>query len=95
MELVPAHPLPQVVSSGCGAHEVGEWYDTISGQTCVIRFPMIGIGGRTVVHCHVLSHEVEPSSLILFCENFCGCNSFMCMLSDGNVIIFLVEVVYL
>lgn len=43
---------------GCGGlYEEGEYFDTISGTTCVVRFKLIDIGGRMVMHCHVLGHE--------------------------------------
>eukprot|EP00004_Rigifila_ramosa_P028489 TRINITY_DN968_c1_g1_i8.p1 TRINITY_DN968_c1_g1~~TRINITY_DN968_c1_g1_i8.p1 ORF type:complete len:471 (+),score=91.80 TRINITY_DN968_c1_g1_i8:56-1468(+) len=51
----------QIVSTtGCGAHEYGEFYDTIStsgSANCVVRFQAISFGGRCVLHCHVLAHE--------------------------------------
>jgi len=60
-----AHPFHihlyhmQIVSpEGCGHHQYGEWYDTISARgDCKVRFRTNDIGGRCVLHCHVLSHE--------------------------------------
>ena len=47
-----------VTPGGCGAHEEGEWYDTISSPgNCTIRFNTADIGQRCVLHCHVLFHE--------------------------------------
>jgi len=49
-------------AGGCGHHEPGEWYDTISARgDCVVRFRTNDIGGRCVLHCHVLSHEDNGS----------------------------------
>jgi FtsP/CotA-like multicopper oxidase with cupredoxin domain len=43
---------------GCGAHEEGEYYDTISApENCTVRFLTADIGQRCVLHCHVLQHE--------------------------------------
>ena len=48
----------QVVSpGGCGHHEEGEWYDVISDNSCTVRFRTADLGGRVIMHCHVLSHE--------------------------------------
>ena len=59
-----AHPfhlhiyhMQVVTQGGCGQHEEGEWYDTISDGSCTVRFRTIDYGGRVVFHCHVLSHE--------------------------------------
>ena len=62
-----AHPLHvhlyhmQVVSpGGCGnRYEEGEYYDTIASEisSCLVRFKMADIGGRMVLHCHILDHE--------------------------------------
>lgn len=59
-----AHPFHlhlfhmQIASSGgCGDYEEGEYYDTLSSNTCVVRFRLVDIGGRMVMHCHVLGHE--------------------------------------
>ena len=48
-----------VTPGGCGAHEEGEFYDTISGPPCLVRFRAIDFGQRCVFHCHVLSHEAS------------------------------------
>lgn len=60
-----AHPFHlhlyhmQIMSpGGCGDHEEGEFYDTLSASgSCVVRFRTSDIGERCVLHCHVLSHE--------------------------------------
>lgn len=60
-----AHPFHlhlyhmQIASSGgCGTmFEEGQYYDTLSTTTCVVRFRTVDIGGRMVMHCHVLGHE--------------------------------------
>ena len=41
---------------GCGAHKEGEFYDTIAGPTCTVRFRTADIGQRCVFHCHVMEH---------------------------------------
>lgn len=52
-----------VTPGGCGnIFEEGEWYDTISADAdvadhCTVRFRMDAFSGRTVLHCHQLSHE--------------------------------------
>jgi FtsP/CotA-like multicopper oxidase with cupredoxin domain len=52
-----------VTPGGCGnIFEEGEWYDTISADAavtdhCTVRFRMNAFSGRTVLHCHQLSHE--------------------------------------
>ncbi len=59
------HPYHQHVyhlqmNGACGAFEDGEYYDTIAGS-CTARFDLSGASsvydGRTVMHCHILSHE--------------------------------------
>jgi FtsP/CotA-like multicopper oxidase with cupredoxin domain len=59
------HPYHQHVyhmqmNGACGAFEDGEYYDTIAGS-CTARFDLRGTSsvydGRTVMHCHILSHE--------------------------------------
>jgi hypothetical protein len=42
---------------GCGAHEEGEFYDTIAGPPCTVRFKTADIGQRCVFHCHVMLHS--------------------------------------
>ena len=52
--------LSQVVTpGGCGVHEEGEWYDVISApvDNCTVRMRLVDYSGRTVMHCHILSHE--------------------------------------
>jgi FtsP/CotA-like multicopper oxidase with cupredoxin domain len=47
-----------VTPGGCGAHEEGEWYDTISAPgNCTVRFFTADFGQMCVLHCHVLFHE--------------------------------------
>ena len=44
-------PSEQVQSTGCGGHEVGEWYDVISSaDACVVRFQAVDVAGRCVMH---------------------------------------------
>lgn len=59
------HPYHQHVyhvqmNGACGAFEDGEYYDTVAGS-CTARFDLSGVSsvydGRTVMHCHILSHE--------------------------------------
>jgi len=45
-----------VTPGGCGAHKEGEFYDTISGPPCTVRFKTTDFGQRCVFHCHVLMH---------------------------------------
>eukprot|EP00985_Skeletonema_marinoi_P022858 scaffold14795_cov140-Skeletonema_marinoi.AAC.18 len=60
-----AHPYHQhlyhmliVEPGGCGFHQEGEFYDTLSASgSCRVRFYAIDIGQRMVLHCHVLGHE--------------------------------------
>ena len=49
----------QVISAGgCGSHEEGEYYDTISSNSdCKVRFGVRDYGGMVVAHCHFLRHE--------------------------------------
>ena len=60
------------MSADCGAHEMGEFYDTISselatgghggktgGADCVIRFPIQDLGGHVVMQSHILTYEVR------------------------------------
>eukprot|EP00978_Attheya_sp_CCMP212_P007617 scaffold17661_cov48-Attheya_sp.AAC.1 len=46
-----------VTSGGCGSHKEGEFYDTISGPPCTIRFKTADFGERMVMHCHVMMHS--------------------------------------
>eukprot|EP00978_Attheya_sp_CCMP212_P009045 scaffold21315_cov48-Attheya_sp.AAC.6 len=46
-----------VTSGGCGSHEEGEFYDTISGPPCTVRFKTADFGERMVMHCHVMMHS--------------------------------------
>jgi FtsP/CotA-like multicopper oxidase with cupredoxin domain len=43
---------------GCQGHEDGEYVDTVSSPTpgCVVRFHIIDVASRVVMHCHVLIH---------------------------------------
>ena len=51
-----------VEPGGCGIHEEGEWYDTVSTPgNCTVRFLTADIGQRCVLHCHVLFHEDNGS----------------------------------
>lgn len=52
------HLYHMQVQGACGAHEVGEWYDSISSSgEGVVRFKTVDIGLRCIRHCHVLDHE--------------------------------------
>jgi FtsP/CotA-like multicopper oxidase with cupredoxin domain len=47
------------VQSDCGPYEAGEYYDTVAGN-CDLRFdmgPSEAYEGRTIFHCHILTHE--------------------------------------
>jgi hypothetical protein len=47
------------VQEDCGPYEAGEYYDVIAGN-CAVRFdmsPETAYQGRTIFHCHILSHE--------------------------------------
>eukprot|EP00521_Asterionellopsis_glacialis_P007153 CAMPEP_0195288780 /NCGR_PEP_ID=MMETSP0707-20130614/5306_1 /TAXON_ID=33640 /ORGANISM="Asterionellopsis glacialis, Strain CCMP134" /LENGTH=1258 /DNA_ID=CAMNT_0040348683 /DNA_START=1066 /DNA_END=4842 /DNA_ORIENTATION=- len=46
-----------VTPGGCGPHLEGEFYDTISGPECTVRFKTADIGERMVMHCHVMQHS--------------------------------------
>ena len=47
-----------VTPGGCGEHEEGQWYDTISAPgNCTVRFFTADLGQMCVLHCHVLFHE--------------------------------------
>lgn len=54
------HVYPMPIISGCGAgYTEGEFYDTVeptAAGTCVVRFRTINIGGRGVMHCHILGN---------------------------------------
>jgi len=49
----------QIVSpGGCGDHDYGEWYDTVSAPgPCTVRFKTVDIGQRMVMHCHIIEHS--------------------------------------
>ncbi len=47
------------VQEDCGPYEAGEYYDVVAGN-CTVRFdmsPQTAYEGRTIFHCHILSHE--------------------------------------
>ena len=47
------------VMGDCGPYEDGEYYDVIAGG-CTVRFmmdPSTAYEGRTILHCHILTHE--------------------------------------
>jgi len=50
-----------VTPGGCGPHEEGQFYDTISGPPCKVRFKTADINKRCVFHCHVLFHSDSGS----------------------------------
>lgn len=65
-ELHPFHlhmyHMQVATPGGCGAHEEGEFYDTISAPgNCTVRFRTADIGQRCVLHCHLLEHEDNGS----------------------------------
>jgi hypothetical protein len=55
------------MQEACGPFEFGEYYDTIAGSGCDVRFdlrpsatnPYKVYDGRTIMHCHILLHEDE------------------------------------
>jgi FtsP/CotA-like multicopper oxidase with cupredoxin domain len=61
------HPYHQHVyhvqmNGACGDFEDGEYYDTIAAGNCLVRFDLNPAtssvyDGRTIMHCHILSHE--------------------------------------
>jgi FtsP/CotA-like multicopper oxidase with cupredoxin domain len=61
------HPYHQHVyhvqmNGTCGDFEDGEYYDTIAASGCLVRFDLNPAtssvyDGRTIMHCHILSHE--------------------------------------
>ena len=57
------HIYHQQIWTDCGpGHDQWEFYDTIadpSGDTedCRVRFQMLDIFGRCIMHCHILKHE--------------------------------------
>jgi FtsP/CotA-like multicopper oxidase with cupredoxin domain len=75
MHPVHTHMFPmQVVSEGCGIHEVGQFYDTILYQAdwrekhpkpCKVRLRFVDVGGRTAIHCHMPQHEDQGSMVFI------------------------------
>jgi FtsP/CotA-like multicopper oxidase with cupredoxin domain len=61
------HPYHQHVyhmqmNGACGDFEDGEYYDTVAANGCLVRFDLNPAtssvyDGRTIMHCHILSHE--------------------------------------
>lgn len=61
------HPYHQHVyhmqmNGACGDFEDGEYYDTVAANGCLARFDLNTAtssvyDGRTIMHCHILSHE--------------------------------------
>ncbi len=61
------HPYHQHVyhmqmNGACGDFEDGEYYDTVAANGCLVRFDLSPTtssvyDGRTIMHCHILSHE--------------------------------------
>ena len=53
----------QQVVTNCGSgHDIGEYYDTIAdatgnSKTYKVRFKIIDVHGRIIIHCHILKHE--------------------------------------
>lgn len=50
--------------SNCGPLDNGEYYDTVADypggggvSNCKVKFKMQDVGGRVVLHCHILRHE--------------------------------------
>lgn len=50
-----------VVGQDCGAHKVGEFYDTIAASPCTVRFKTADIG-----QVSILSNEDTMFSHLLF-----------------------------
>ena len=62
-----------------------EFYDTIGDDSsgwndsnCKVKFKALDIGGRTIMHCHILKHE--DNGLVFFCLFCC---SFSDVLFEG------------
>jgi FtsP/CotA-like multicopper oxidase with cupredoxin domain len=63
------HPFHQHVyhvqmNGDCGPFEDGEYYDTVAGSGCDVRFDLNPVTssvyeGMTIMHCHILQHEDE------------------------------------
>jgi FtsP/CotA-like multicopper oxidase with cupredoxin domain len=54
------HVYHMQMNGACGDFEDGEYYDTIAASGCLVRFdtsPATAFAGRTIYHCHILSHE--------------------------------------
>ena len=52
------------MNGACGPFEDGEYYDTVAGSGCDVRFDLNPAtssvyDGRTIMHCHILLHEDE------------------------------------
>jgi FtsP/CotA-like multicopper oxidase with cupredoxin domain len=52
------------MNGACGPFEDGEYYDTVAGSGCDVRFDLNPASssvydGRTIMHCHILLHEDE------------------------------------
>jgi hypothetical protein len=55
------HVYHMQTQTDCGAHEAGEFYDTVAAN-CDVRFDLNSATalvheGRTIMHCHILAHE--------------------------------------
>jgi FtsP/CotA-like multicopper oxidase with cupredoxin domain len=51
-----------VTKGGCGSiFEEGQWFDTIAPPStgCTVRFRMMDIAGRAVLHCHIPLHAEQ------------------------------------
>ena len=65
-----------VSPGGCGAHEEGEFYDTLSASgSCTVRFKTADIGQRMILvrncYCSAISdhHSNDNLTVALFCFN--------------------------
>ena len=61
-DLLMLAPFIHQIMGGCGpGHDVGEYYDTsadaaFESENCVVKFQMIDVYGRVLMHCHILKH---------------------------------------
>jgi FtsP/CotA-like multicopper oxidase with cupredoxin domain len=61
-----------VTPGGCGhIYEEGQWYDTIAPEPsgCTVRFRMIDVAGRAVLHCHIPLHVEQGAMAHVYVDN--------------------------
>jgi Multicopper oxidase len=61
-----------VTPGGCGhIYEEGQWYDTIAPESsgCTVRFRMMDVAGRTVLHCHIPLHVEQGAIAYVYVDN--------------------------